>query len=68
MATSFWEVTKVGFSWYIESGFARHQLVYGSLGTVMALMLWVYLSGAIVLYGAHLSAAIGQRRRAQVRK
>jgi len=68
VATSFWEVTKVGFSWYIESGFARHQLVYGSLGTVMALMLWVYLSGAIVLYGAHLSAAIGQRRRAQVRK
>lgn len=63
VATSFWEVTKGCFSWYIDSGLGRHQLVYGSLGTLVALMLWVYLSGAIVLYGAHLSAAIGQRRR-----
>jgi membrane protein len=58
-----WEVSKVSFSWYIESGLARHQLVYGSLGTVVVLMLWVYLSGAIILYGAHLSATIGKRRR-----
>ncbi len=62
VATSCWAVSKVGFSWYIESGLARHQLVYGSLGTVVVLMLWVYLSGAIILYGAHLSAAIGRRR------
>ncbi|MGC9514378.1 YihY/virulence factor BrkB family protein [Methanocrinis sp.] len=65
VATSCWAVSKVGFSWYIESGLARHQLVYGSLGTVVVLMLWVYLSGMIILYGAHLSAAIGRRRLAE---
>jgi membrane protein len=66
VATIGWTVSKMAFSWYLEIWLARHQLVYGSLGTVVALMLWVYLSGMIVLYGAHLSAAIGQRRRIQV--
>ena len=63
VATIGWTASKMAFSWYLMIWLARHQLVYGSLGTLVALMLWVYLSGAIVLYGAHLSAAIGQRRR-----
>jgi len=58
-ATLCWEMSKMGFGWYLESGLARQQLIYGSLGTVVALMLWVYLSGLIILFGAHLSAAIG---------
>jgi membrane protein len=66
VATTGWTVSKMAFSWYLETWLARHQLVYGSLGTVVALMLWVYLSGMIILYGAHLSAAIGQRRRMRV--
>ncbi|HPE62575.1 MAG TPA: YihY/virulence factor BrkB family protein [Methanothrix sp.] len=63
VATSAWTVSKMAFSWYLAIWLARHRLVYGSLGTVVALMLWVYLSGMIILYGAHLSAAIAQRRR-----
>lgn len=62
VATFGWTVSKMAFSWYLVIWLARYQLVYGSLGTVVALMLWVYLSGMIILYGAHLSAAIGQRR------
>ena len=57
-ATTAWEITKSAFSWYISSGLATQQLVYGSLGTVIALMLWIYLTGLITLLGAHLSAAI----------
>ncbi len=67
-ATLGWTVSKMTFSWYLVIWLARHQLVYGSLGTVVALMLWVYLSGMIILYGAHLSAAIGQRRRIETRE
>jgi membrane protein len=37
--------------------------VYGSLGTVVALMFWLYLSSMIIIFGAHLSAAIGRHRR-----
>ena len=57
-ATLCWELSKMGFGWYLASEFSRQQLIYGSLGTVVALMIWVYLTGFIVLFGAHLSAAI----------
>jgi membrane protein len=58
VATTAWEFTKSAFSWYISSGLASQRLVYGSLGAVIALMLWIYLSSLIMLLGAHLSAAI----------
>ena len=52
------ELTTRLFSWYLTSGMARYQIIYGSLGAVVALLLWIYLSSLIVLFGAHLSAAI----------
>lgn len=62
VAATGWELVKGAFGWYISSRFARHQLVYGSLGAVIALMLWIYLSNLIILFGAHISAAIGYYR------
>lgn len=53
-----WEITKFGFTWFLSSGLANYQLIYGSLGTVVALMLWIYLSSVIILFGAHLSGAV----------
>ncbi|MBN1953673.1 MAG: YihY/virulence factor BrkB family protein [Anaerolineae bacterium] len=44
------------FTWYL--GIAHYELVYGSLGTVVALMLWIYISSLVILLGAHLSAAV----------
>jgi YihY family inner membrane protein len=52
------ELTTRGFSWYLTSGLARYQVVYGSLGVVVGWMLWLYLSSVTVLFGAHLGAAI----------
>jgi membrane protein len=46
------------FTWYLNSGLARYNIVYGSLGALLALLSWVYLVIVTVLYGAHLSAAI----------
>lgn len=62
IAASAWQVTTRAFAWYLSSGLARHELVYGSLGAVVALMFWIYLGSWIALFGAHLSAAIAQRR------
>jgi membrane protein len=62
MATFCWELTKMGFAWYLESGLSKYQLIYGSVGTVIALMLWIYLSGLICLFGAHLMAQMVGRR------
>jgi membrane protein len=66
VATIAWEFTRAGFIWYLNSGLARYQLVYGSLGAVVALMLWIYLSILIVLFGAHLSASVAIHKRAKV--
>lgn len=53
-----WELITNAFSWYLSSGLARYELVYGSLGAIVALMFWIYLSSWIALFGAHLSAAV----------
>lgn len=68
MATFAWEVNRATFTWYLNSGLARYQLVYGSLGVVVALMLWIYLSSLIALFGAHLSAAIAHHTRPKKEK
>lgn len=49
-----------GFTWYLSSGIAQYELVYGSVGAIVALMLWIYIGGLITLFGAHLSAAIAR--------
>lgn len=58
-----WELVKRVFAWYVSSDLVQYRLVYGSLGAVVALLLWIYLSGTLVLFGAHLSAAIARSRR-----
>jgi membrane protein len=55
-----WELVKGGFTWYLGSGLVRYELVYGSLGTVAALLFWIYISSYITLFGAHLSATVGR--------
>jgi membrane protein len=60
----FWELAARGFGFYLRSGLAQYELVYGSLGTVVALMFWAYLASWITIFGAHLGAAIAGRPRA----
>jgi len=62
VATVAWQVITDTFSWYLSSGLAKYNLVYGSLGAVVALMFWIYLSSWITLFGAHLTAAISRRQ------
>jgi membrane protein len=61
-ATLLWQVTSWGFTLYLRSSFSNFQWLYGSLGTGVALLLWVYLSAMILLWGAHFSAALANRR------
>jgi membrane protein len=55
-----WKIVAGVFAWYVGSGLARYQLVYGSLGTVVAMLFWIYLSAWIIIFGAHLSAAVAR--------
>lgn len=53
-----WQLLNRGFAWYLSSGLSKYRLVYGSLGTVVALLFWIYLTAMILLIGAHLTASI----------
>lgn len=56
LAISLWAVASLGFSTYLEN-FGNYDAVYGSLGAVIALLMWFYLSAFVVLLGALLNAA-----------
>jgi len=50
-----WEAVKHIFIIYLER-FADYQLTYGSIGSVIAFLLWVYISGMILLLGAEINS------------
>lgn len=57
LAALVWMAGSAGFSWYINN-VAHLQVTYGSLGAVIAFMLWVWFSVVVVLTGAELNAEI----------
>jgi membrane protein len=56
-ATSGWEIVTTIMTSYLSSGLVQYELVYGSFGRIIALMLWIYVSSMIILLGAYVSAA-----------
>jgi membrane protein len=60
-----WELAKYGFGLFVTSDLGQFELLYGSLGTVLALMLYIYISCLIILLGAHLTATIDGRQQQQ---
>lgn len=59
-----WHLVKGAFTWYVED-VASYANIYGTLGTVPAFFLWVWLSLLLLLLGAHL-AFVAQNLRALV--
>jgi len=53
-----WQLATAGFNWYLNSGLQNYQLVYGSIGTIIALLFLIFLVSLITLFGAHLCAAM----------
>jgi membrane protein len=58
IASLAWKAVTAGFTWYLGSNFGQYQLVYGSLGAIVAFLFLIYVISLITLFGAHLSAAI----------
>lgn len=56
-ATILWFVISIGFSFYV-SNFANYSSTYGSLGGVIVLMLWLYLTGLILMLGGEINAIL----------
>lgn len=58
-----WLIVSVGFSFYVEH-FANYSVIYGTLGAVIVLLMWLYMTAIILIVGAELNAAL-QAVRAQ---
>jgi membrane protein len=56
-AALLWLAVSMLFSWY-ASNFGNYNKTYGSLGAVIAFMMWSWLSAVIVLMGGELNAEI----------
>jgi membrane protein len=57
LAASVWLAVSLTFSWYVNN-VAHFGVTYGSLGAMIAYMLWVWVSAMVVLTGAELNSEI----------
>jgi membrane protein len=61
LATLLTIFTSIGFNYYANN-FIRYNSLYGSIGTLMIVMLWIYFNAIIVLVGFELNASISKAR------
>ncbi|MGJ8627124.1 MAG: YihY/virulence factor BrkB family protein [Sulfitobacter sp.] len=59
-----WALVSVGFSYYVAN-FGNYNQIYGSIGAVIAMLIWLWISSFLVLMGASLNAQIDLRTRAK---
>lgn len=54
----------IGFNYYVNN-FARYNTLYGSIGTLIIFMLWIYFNAIILLLGFELNASISVAKKSR---
>lgn len=67
LATVGWTITSLAFSFYANS-FANYSIIYGSIGGIIALLTWIYLSSIVMLLGAEINASLNFMREGKSRR
>nr|WP_221636192.1 YihY/virulence factor BrkB family protein [Listeria immobilis] len=57
-----WTVASIGFAYYVNN-FGNYSATYGSIGVIIILMLWFYLTGIILMVGGELNATLAIRKK-----
>jgi len=57
LGTGLWLVSTWGFTQYVEH-FGKYNVTYGSIGGVVVLLLWLYISGLIFILGGEVNAIL----------
>ncbi|MFE8701468.1 YihY/virulence factor BrkB family protein [Cytobacillus sp. FJAT-54145] len=58
-ATVGWALVSLAFSYYV-SNFGNYTATYGSIGAIIVLMIWFYLTGIIIILGGEINAVINK--------
>ena len=61
LATFLTILTSIGFNYYVNN-FSQYNSLYGSIGTLIIIMLWIYFNAMIILIGFELNASIRHAR------
>lgn len=62
LAVMIWILASLGFGFYVRN-FADYSVTYGSVGAVIVLLMYFYISAAVLLFGAEVNAVIEQQAR-----
>jgi membrane protein len=62
LATILAVITSIGFTYYINN-FGAYNKLYGSIGTLLVMMIWLYLNSFILLLGFELNASLDLSKR-----
>ncbi|HYD82065.1 MAG TPA: YihY/virulence factor BrkB family protein [Paucimonas sp.] len=60
LAVIVWIAASLAFKYYVAN-FADYNATYGSVGTIVVLLLYFFISAAVMLFGAELNAVIEHR-------
>jgi len=55
-------ITSIGFNYYINN-FSQYNKLYGSIGTLMIILIWMYFNSIILLTGFELNASISNAKK-----
>jgi membrane protein len=66
LATVLWLLATLGFGWYVRN-ITNYNVLYGSVGTSIALLSWMYLLAAIALIGCEFNAEIERTNYRRIR-
>ncbi len=50
-------ITSIGFNYYVNN-FSQYNKIYGSIGTLMIILIWIYFNSIILLTGFELNVSI----------
>jgi membrane protein len=59
LATILALIASLGFNYYVQN-FSRYNALYGSIGTLVILLIWIHFNSMILLIGFELNASIQQ--------
>ncbi len=57
VAVALWFIASYGFKLYV-SNFGAYNMIYGSVGAVIVLLLWFYITGIAILVGAEVNSEL----------
>ena len=64
LSTFLWIIVTYGYSFYVNN-FSNYDVIYGSLGGVIVLITWLYLSSWTILAGSELNARLLYKKKKQ---